>query len=159
MKPIVNPAELELTSREHGGKFAVQTGEVGLALGLSGLGCMLHIVPPGKMSGPFHRHHGCDEMFVILSGSGEYRVGDERVPFKPGDCLGAPAGGPAHQIINTGSEELRYLGLSNNGAADMVEYPDSGKISARVGSKGIHYDDATLNLRGRITPVDYWDGE
>ncbi len=159
MKAVVNPADLELTSRGHGEKFAVQTAEVGLALGLNTLGCMLHIVQPGKMAGPFHRHHGCDEMFVILSGSGEYRFGDERIPFKAGDCLSAPAGGAAHQIINTGAEELRYLGLSNNGAADLVEYPDSGKISARVGAAGVHYGDATFTTRGRITAADYWDGE
>jgi hypothetical protein len=41
----------------------------------------------------------------------------------------------------------------------MVEYPDSGKISVRVGSKGVHYDDATFAARGRITAADYWDGE
>lgn len=159
MKPVVNPVDLELTAREHGDTFAVQTSEVGLALGLSGLGCMLHLVPPGKMAGPFHRHHGCDEMFVILSGSGEYRFGDERIPFKAGDCLGAPAGGAAHQIINTGLEELRYLGLSNNGPADTVEFPDSGKISVRVGATGVHYENASFAVRGRITPADYWDGE
>ena len=95
----------------------------------------------------------------MLAGAGEYRLGDERLPIRQGDCLGAPAGGAAHQIINTGTEELRYLGFSNNGAADAVEYPDSGKISVRVGAKGIYYGDATLKLRGRLTAADYWDGE
>ena len=159
MKPVVSLAELELTSRSHGDRFAVRTGEVGEALGLSTLGCMLHVVPAGKAAGPFHRHHGCDEMFVILSGTGEYRFGEARLAIKPGDCLSAPAGGAPHQIINTGTEELRYLGFSDNGAADTVEYPDSGKISVRVGAKGVHYENASFVVRGRITPADYWDGE
>ena len=156
---IVNLAEIPLETDHDGKKFALRRGEIGEALGLLTLGCMLHVVPPGRTAFPFHRHHGCDEMFVILAGSGEYRLGDKRIPVRAGDCLGAPAGGEAHQIINTGSGELRYLGLSNNPAADLVEYPDSGKIGFRVGSKGIAYTDATIRGRGRLTPADYWDGE
>ncbi len=67
--------------------------------------------------------------------------------------------GAAHQIVNTGADELRYLGLSNNPVSDLVEYPDSGKIGMRVGSKGIAFTDATYKVRGRLTPADYWDGE
>ncbi len=157
--PIVNVADVALDESRHGERFAVQTGEIGMALGLTNLGCMLHVVPPGKTAFPFHRHHGCDEMFLVLAGAGEYRLGEERLPIRAGDCLGAPAGGAPHQIVNTGAEELRYLGFSNNGVADAVEYPDSGKISVRVGAKGIYYGDATLKLRGRLTEADYWDGE
>ena len=158
-RPLINVADIALETEGHGERFEVRGGEIGLALGLTTLGCMLHVVPPGKTAFPFHRHHGCDEMFVILSGSGEYRIGDQRLPVRPGDCLGAPAGGEAHQIINTGPDELRYLGLSNNGAADLVEYPDSGKIGFRVAAKGISFVDATIRGRGRLTPADYWDGE
>ena len=156
---IVNIADVALSESGHGERFAVRTGEIGMALGLTNLGCMLHVVPPGKTAFPFHRHHGSDEMFLVLAGAGEYRLGEERLPIRAGDCLGAPAGGAAHQIINTGTEDLRYLGFSNNAAADAVEYPDSGKISVGVGAKGIYYGDATLKLRGRLTATDYWDGE
>ena len=156
---IINVADVALQKSSHGEKFSVETGEIGDALGLRNLGCMLHVVPPGKTAFPFHRHHGCDEMFLVLSGVGEYRLGDERLPVRAGDCLGAPAGGAAHQILNTGAEELHYLGFSNNGAADAVEYPDSGKVSVRVGATGIYYGDATLKLRGRVAEADYWDGE
>ncbi|MBV9991471.1 MAG: cupin domain-containing protein [Alphaproteobacteria bacterium] len=159
MKEVVNTADIALDSHRHGERFAAQTGEIGLALGLNTLGCMLHIVQPGKMSGPYHRHHGCDEMFYIIAGEGEYRIGEKRIAVKAGDCLGAPAGGEAHQLLNTGTGPLRYLGLSNNPAADLVEYPDSGKISMRVGAKGVMYDSATYTARGRLTPADYWDGE
>ena len=158
-KAVVNIRDVPLETDHDGPKFALRRGEIGQKLGLSTLGAMLHVVPPGKTAFPFHRHHGCDEMFVILSGSGEYRFGEDRIPVRTGDCLGAPAGGEAHQIINTGAGELRYLGLSNNPAADLVEYPDSGKIGFRVGAKGVNYVDATIRGRGRLTPADYWDGE
>ena len=157
--PIINIADIALETETHGTRFSVTRGEVGEALGLTVLGCMLHIVPPGRTAFPYHRHHGCDEMFFIVSGEGEYRIGDERLPVRAGDCLGAPAGGAAHQIVNTGRDELRYLGLSNNPPSDLVEYPDSGKIGMRVGPKGIAFTDASFKARGRLTPADYWDGE
>ena len=127
-KPVVNVADLRLDVSSIGTRFAVATGEIGEALGLKGLGAMLHVVPAGKTAFPYHRHHVSDEMFLILSGTGEYRIGEERPPVRAGDCLGAPAGGEAHQIINTGSEELRYIGFSNNTNAEVVEYVDSGKM-------------------------------
>jgi len=156
---VVNIADIVLETQAHGDKFAAGIGEIGEALGLMGLGCMLHVVVPGKIAFPFHRHHGCDEMFVVLSGTGEYRLGDQRLPVKAGDCLGAPAGGDAHQIINTGNVELRYLGFSNNGSADIVECPDSGKISAWAGSKTNERKSATFAERGHLVAADYWDGE
>jgi uncharacterized cupin superfamily protein len=159
MKPLVNIDNIALETESRGTRFAVQRAEIGEALGFSVLGCMLHIVPPGKTAFPFHRHHGCDEMFFIVSGEGEYRIGDERLPIRAGDCLGAPAGGPAHQIINTGKSDLRYLGVSNNPSSDLVEYPDSGKVGMRIGAKGISFIDATFKARGRLTLADYWDGE
>ena len=158
-KPIINVADIALETELHGKRFEVRRGEIGEALGLTVLGCMLHVVPPGKTAFPYHRHHGRDEMFVILAGMGEYRLGNQRLAVRAGDCLGAPAGGEAHQIVNTGSEELRYLGLSNNPAADLVEYPDSGKIGVRVGAQGIDFLDSTFKSRGRLAPAEYWDGE
>jgi uncharacterized cupin superfamily protein len=86
-------------------------------------------------------------------------LGEERLSIRPGDCLAAPAGGAAHQIVNTGSGELRYLGFSNNADFDVVEYPDSGKVSVRAGMKDADPASATFAARGRLTPAEYWDGE
>ncbi len=36
--------------------------------------------------------HGRDEVYVVVRGSGKYRVGDDATPFGPGDALFAPAG-------------------------------------------------------------------
>jgi len=92
-------------------------------------------------------------MFLILSGVGTYRLGDEHFPVKAGDCLGAPAGGQAHQIIYTGTAPLRYLAFSNNGSSDVVEYPDSGRIRIDVGATGAHREDATFKAGGRLLPI------
>jgi len=36
--------------------------------------------------------HWCDEIYVVISGSGFFLNGDERHPFKPGDLMFVPAG-------------------------------------------------------------------
>ena len=71
------------------------------------------------------------ELFVILEGEGTYRFGDARYPVKAGDVCAAPTGGPevAHQLINTGTTPLKYLGISNIAATEVVEYPDSKKFA------------------------------
>ncbi len=158
-KAVINIADLPLESHSHGDTFAAKLGEIGEPLGLKGMGCQLHIVPPGKRAFPYHRHHGADELFIILSGTGEYRFADRRLPIRAGDCLGAPSGGAAHQVVNTGTEDLRYLVASINGEFDVVEYPDSGKVSVRAGMKDGDPATATFAVRGRLAPADYWDGE
>lgn len=158
-RPVVSLDELPLTAEARGRRFASETCELGVLLGLHRLGATLYVVPPGKTADAFHRHHVADEMFLILSGSGDYRFGDGRLAVKGGDCLGAPAGGQAHQLINTGSEPLRYLAISNNGAAEVIEYPDSGRTRIDVGAKGLHREDATFKAGGRLVPMDYLEGE
>ena len=158
-KPVVNLNELSLSTESRGTRFAAETREFGIMLGLYRLGAALYVVPPGKTPSPFHRHHTSDELFLILSGVGDYRLGDEHVSVKAGDCLGAPAGGPAHQITNTGSEPLRFIAFSNNEIADVTEYPDSGRIRIDVGATGTHREDATFRAGGRLTPMDYLEGE
>ncbi|MFP5331750.1 MAG: cupin domain-containing protein [Acidimicrobiia bacterium] len=36
--------------------------------------------------------HDQDEVYVVIDGSGFFRIGDERQPFGPGDLLFVPAG-------------------------------------------------------------------
>jgi len=158
-KPIVNIDEVPLMDRGNGQKFAAKWGRVSPLVGTTGLGCAVHVVPPGKRAFPFHRHHVADEMFFVLSGSGEYRYGEQTYPLRAGDFVGAPAGGDAHQIINTGAEDLRYLGFSTIGSVDVVDYPDSGKVGVAAGVKNADFKTATYVAMGRIQRADYFDGE
>ena len=83
--------------------------------------------------------------------------GDQRYAIKKGDVLGAPAGGPetAHQIINTGSTPLIYLGLSTKAKTEICEYPDSGKFLAKTNRDGSSFD----HIGRGENALDYWDGE
>jgi len=157
--PIVNIDDVPLMDRAHGDKFAVKWGRVGPLIGSTGLGCAVHVVPAGKRAFPFHRHHVIDEMFFIMSGAGEYRLGEKTYPLRTGDFVAAPAGGEAHQIINTGADELTYLAFSSGGSVDVVDYPDSGKIAVAAGIKNADFKTATYVGVGRLQRTDYYDGE
>ena len=163
INPVKNLADVELADWQHGEKYSARIGSFAKTLGLEKLACMLMVVPPGKSAFPFHVHHANDEMFVILQGSGEYRFGDKTYPVKTGDVVSAPAGGPelAHQLTNTGSEEMRYLGISTTVWPEAIDYPDSKKFAvlSRPHPSG---DRAKAGLRfigRREMMINYWDGE
>ncbi len=126
VKPVINVADVELREVGNGAGFAAKVGSFGAAIGSRGLGCMLHVVEPGKKAFPFHVHHQIHELFVVLEGEGTYRFGSAEYPIKAGDVCAAPTGGPevAHQITNTGTRTLTYLGISTEGETEVVEYPE-----------------------------------
>lgn len=67
---------------------------------------------------------------TIFAGEGELRFGGQRHRIRKDDVIACPTGGPevAHQIINTGAGDMRYLALSNLAEIDACEYPDSNKV-------------------------------
>jgi len=159
-RDIVNLADLELDWLSRGSRFQVGLGEIDKTLGgLTGIGATLHVVPAGKTAWPFHRHHGADELFLVLEGTGEVRIGDRRLPIKAGDCIGCPAGGDAHQIINSSDAELRYIAFANRLRADVIEYPDSGRIAFGIAHGNDKEPRSLFEAGGKLTPLDYWDGE
>lgn len=105
------------------------------ALGGDKLSCGLWELPPGKKSFPLHAHRVTEEALYILSGHAKVRTPEGLTEIGPGDFVSFPAGGPAHQLINDGTEPMVYLAIGANfTGADVVEYPDSGKIALRVGT-------------------------
>ncbi len=161
-RPVINIADVALRENAHGDRFSARIGSFGRMIGSTGIGCMLHVVPPGKRAFPYHNHHGIHELFVILAGEGEYRFGKETYPVRAGDVLAAPAGGreTAHQLVNTGSAELKYLGLSTAAATEVVEYPDSGKFAVTSRYDWSNPGAGGIRFVGREAgSLDYWDGE
>jgi uncharacterized cupin superfamily protein len=90
---------------------------------------------------------------------GEIEIHGSTLPVRSGDIVAAPAGTQAHQLINTGSDDLRYIGISTVGGVDVVDYPDSKKIAVAAGVKNADFKTATYVGLGRLAPVDYYDGE
>ena len=158
MKPLMNLDEVAFDDVEENGLYTSSRGQISDLIGARKLGYNLSVLPPGKAQCPFHCHHGEEEMFLILEGTGELRFGDQRHPIRPHDVIACPPGGPdvAHQIINTGSTTMRYLALSTLVEIEACEYPDSQKVLVVAGPRG----DRRLRKMVRAeNTVDYYDRE
>lgn len=150
-------------SGETAGRYQLRMARVGQRLGAQKLGYRLYVLEPGMRGSPFHSHRVNEEMFYVVAGEGEIRLGAERFPICAGDVIACPPGGPeaAHQIINTSDAELRYLAVSTQQSPEICEYPDSGKYAVMDDFKV----DAQGNASGFVAiarqadGVDYWDGE
>lgn len=159
--PVINLDEVPLQQRGNGKSFEAEVGSFGPAIGSTGIGCMLHVVQPGKRAFPRHAHHQIHELFIVLEGEGTYRFGEKEFPVKAGDVCAAPAGGPetAHQLVNSSDVPLKYLGISTRAETEVVEYPDSEKFAVvsrfdwSTMSGGIRFIGRTKNS------LDYFDGE
>ena len=171
MRHVINIDEIELKSRTPATaapgaaaeKFDARSGPIGARIGAQKLGYNLTAVPPGKRAFPFHNHHVNEEMFFILDGSGEVRIGDHTWPVRAGDIVACPPGGPdtAHQLRNTGDTELKYLAVSTKLSPELCEYPDSGKFGI-MADFGKDANGAPQMFRhvGRTGDArDYWEGE
>jgi uncharacterized cupin superfamily protein len=165
--PILNIADVELTdlaerARQRGtvmpeARFGGRIGSIGTLIGARKLGYNLTVVAPGKAAFPKHSHRANEEMFFVIEGCGELRIGDAVHPVRAGDVIACPAGGQdaAHQLVNTGEIELRFLAVSTMEYPEVCEYPDSGKFLAAT---GMHPGD--LRQIGRLgESLDYWEGE
>jgi uncharacterized cupin superfamily protein len=168
--PIINLDEIELPPRPAqfaapgaaAERFDGRMGEVAPRIGARKLGYNITAVPPGKRAFPLHNHHVNEEMFFILEGSGEVRIGKSTHPVRRGDFIACPPGGPetAHQIINTGTTELKYLAVSTLLYPEICDYPDSGKFLVAEGQRDEHGKVQGFRHIGRTgTSVDYWEGE
>ena len=161
--PIRNLADAALSDfASPNGAFKAKLARLGPELGCEKLGVMLTVIEPGKAAFPFHAHHAIEELFYVVGGAGEYRLGSKTHPIKAGDVIAAPASGPerAHQIVNSGDAPLTFLAISTMETLDVVEYPDSGKWRVFDQGHGETPAEARLNhVAAKGEPVDLFDGE
>jgi uncharacterized cupin superfamily protein len=100
---------------------------LGDAAGLKNLGVHMMTVAPGDRSSEYHCHKYEDEAIYVLSGQGTAVIGDDSYKIGPGDFLGFPGGGPAHETINDGTDPLVCLVIGQRLAQDVVDYPRASK--------------------------------
>jgi uncharacterized cupin superfamily protein len=162
-RPILNIDDLQFFTMSHGDRFEARVALIAPRLGAQKLGYNVTIIPPGKRAFPFHNHRANEEMFFILEGEGELRLGAEKHPIRRGDVIACPPAGPesAHQMINTSETvELKVLSVSTKQSPDLVEYPDSGKFGV-VAELGPDAEGKPRLFRfvGREGEgLDYWEG-
>ncbi len=171
MKPVINIDEIQLDPRPPtfqpkgaaAERYDATMGQIAPRIGAKKLGYNVTAVPPGKRAYPRHNHNVNEEMFYIISGTGDLQVGDEHFSLRPGDVIACPPGGPetSHQIVNTGSVELRYLCVSTKLYPELVEYPQSGKFGVMAEKPpGPDGKPQVFRYIGKENEsADYWEGE
>lgn len=92
-----------LLSRPASGKLFLRE-----LLGLTGMEVSLNTLPPSAAVPFLHMHREHEELYVFLSGEGEFVVDGERFPVGPGAVVRvAPQG--ARSWRNSGTESLVYI--------------------------------------------------
>ena len=170
-KPVINIDDIKMQAWPAGAslsgvtaeRYEAKMGFVGALIGAQKLGYNITAVPPGKSAFPFHNHHVNEEMFFVLQGAGEVRFGETTHPVRTGDFIACPPGGKevAHKIVNTGTEELRYLAVSTKMTPEIVDYPDSGKfgILAEYPKGGDSKPHRFAFVGREQESLAYWEGE
>lgn len=100
---------------------------LGDEVGLKHIGVHLNSIEPGQYSTELHYHLCEEEAVYILSGTGLATIGDEKLKVGPGDFMGFPANGVAHDLFNDGDEPLVFLVVGQRLEFDVCDYPAKGK--------------------------------
>ena len=69
----------------------------------------LYCLEPGQ-SQKAHAHDGSEKVYLVVEGSGRFRVGDEEAALKSGEAVIA-ASGDVHGIVNDSGSRLVVLTL------------------------------------------------
>jgi mannose-6-phosphate isomerase-like protein (cupin superfamily) len=78
-------------------------------------------IPPGRASDHFHEY---EEVLFILKGEGRMHTGPSSKPIESGSCIYLPRG-QVHCLENTGTGELRLLGVFYPAGSPAVRYESS----------------------------------
>jgi uncharacterized cupin superfamily protein len=159
-KPLINVDDATTHRGSNGESFGYSMTELAGALGAKAIGANVTRVPPGKAAFPFHHHYANEEHFFVLSGSGILRNGQQVYEVKKHDYVVHLPGGPerAHQLINSGNEDLVYLAISTTAIPEVVGYPDSAKTGVRTSERDSENSRFLLLNESRNT-AGYWERE
>ena len=93
--------------------------------GLKNTEVWMQTVEPGGET-PVH-YHDCEEVIVIIRGSGRLSIDEKAIEFGPNSTLIIPSD-IVHQLVNSGSEEI-YLIASFSSTPAKVFTPDGEELA------------------------------
>jgi uncharacterized cupin superfamily protein len=126
---------------------------VGHQVGGELIGGSLYELDPGNRLWPYHTHHVNEEWLIVVRGEPTLRTPEGEHDLREGDVVAFPRGEAGmHQVSNKTDAPIRVLMLSSMIDSDIVEYADSGKISAVANGKRLF-----RTFRGQ--DAEYWEGE
>ena len=95
-------------------------------------GVVLELLPGHR--GPYHLHHGNEELALVLSGTPTVRGPDGERRLAVGDLAFCPLGADGlHALENHSDEPARVLLLSSKVSPDVTERPDEALVGVFAG--------------------------
>lgn len=109
--------------------------QLGDRFGLQAFGVNLTELLPGGESALLHRHTTQDEFVYVLEGRPTLVTDQGEEELAPGMCVGFPAAGVAHQLVNRTDAIVRYLEIGDRRSDDAATYPNDD-LAAAMGPDG-----------------------
>lgn len=103
--------------------------------GLTKFGVNLTRLAPGGESALMHTHSRQDEMVLVLEGEPTLVTEMGETVLAPGMCMGFPAGGDAHHLVNRTLQDVVILEIGDRTAGDAATYPRDD-LQAVMGNEG-----------------------
>jgi uncharacterized cupin superfamily protein len=122
---------LEFHHPQSGGGAEVHLSPLSRPAGLRRIAVIHSRVPAGKESFVHHVHLRDEEWLFVLAGRGVAELDDREVEIGPGDFLGFPARGPAHNLRVSPGEELVYVQGGDAWARDTIDIVDFPRLGLR----------------------------
>lgn len=102
---------------------------LGDLFGLKNFGVNLTTLQPGAQSALMHRHAKQDEFIYILEGQVTLRTNQAEENLNAGMCIGFPAGGLAHHLINQTNHPATFLEIGDRSKGDSADYPTDDLVA------------------------------
>ncbi|MDQ3672534.1 MAG: cupin domain-containing protein [Actinomycetota bacterium] len=112
-------------------------------LGSDQLGVSFWEIDPGESNMPYHAHHANEELLIVLVGNPTLRMADGERELQPGDSV-LFRRGDAHQLTNHSDEPVRFLFIAPLNHPEIIELPDTGRITVFAGRPTSGRGDFTL---------------
>ena len=98
--------------------------QLGEHLGLKNFGVNLTRLAPGGQSALMHAHSRQDELVYVVDGEPTLITESGESKLSAGMCVGFPAQGEAHHLVNVTDKDVFYLEIGDRTQGDDVRYPN-----------------------------------
>jgi uncharacterized cupin superfamily protein len=112
--------------------------QLGNHFGLKNFGVNLTELLPGGMSALMHTHSVQDEFVYVLEGHPTLVTETSEQRLSPGMCVGFPANGEAHHIVNHTEVTVKFLEIGDRLPGDEGSYPHDDLV-AKLDDSGKYY--------------------
>ena len=110
--------------------------QLGDAFGLTFFGVNLTRLAPNSESALLHRHSRQQEFVYVLAGKPTLVTDEGEFPMAPGMCVGFPANGMAHHLVNRSDALVELLEIGDRNSDDTGHYPDDDLVAKRIEPDG-----------------------